>query len=266
MPGKALTSSVIRKDSSSSLTPLFSHTAEPTQGRQSCQLYPQITSQIWLVLPLLLLLPWPETASLTWIISISELVLLYMLTSSIIQVRLDYTQATNTSRSLICLSIYTYVCAYMGFPGGASGEESACQPWTHKRCGFDPWVRKTPWRRAWKPTPVFLPGESPWTEAHGGLQSIESHWVRYDWSKFVCVYIHMRVITHNLWEMQETQVWSLGWENPLEEGMAKHSSTLAWKIPWTEEAGRLQSMVWQTVRDDWVTSTFTAYIHLRMRR
>ena len=32
--------------------------------------------------------------------------------------------------------------------------------------------------------------------------------------------------------------------------MAKHSSTLAWKIPWTEEAGRLQSMVWQTVRDD----------------
>ena len=37
-------------------------------------------------------------------------------------------------------------------------------------------------------------------------------------------------------------VWSLGWEDPLEEGMATHSSVLAWRIPWTEEPGRLQSM------------------------
>ena len=42
--------------------------------------------------------------------------------------------------------------------------------------------------------------------------------------------------------MLETWVWSLGWENPLEKEMATHSSTLAWKIPWTEEPGRLQSM------------------------
>ena len=42
--------------------------------------------------------------------------------------------------------------------------------------------------------------------------------------------------------VQETQVRSLGWEDPLEEEMATHSSTLAWKIPWTEEPGRLQSM------------------------
>ena len=41
--------------------------------------------------------------------------------------------------------------------------------------------------------------------------------------------------------MQETQVWSLGWENPLEKEMATHSSILAWKIPWTEEPGRLNS-------------------------
>ena len=39
----------------------------------------------------------------------------------------------------------------------------------------------------------------------------------------------------------ETQVGSLGWEDPLEEGMATHSSILAWRIPWTEEPGRLQS-------------------------
>ena len=42
--------------------------------------------------------------------------------------------------------------------------------------------------------------------------------------------------------MQETQVRSLGWEDPLEKEMAAHSSTLAWKIPWTEEPGGLQSM------------------------
>ena len=42
--------------------------------------------------------------------------------------------------------------------------------------------------------------------------------------------------------MQETQVPSLGWEDPLEKGMAAHSSILAWRIPWTEEPGRLQSM------------------------
>ena len=38
-----------------------------------------------------------------------------------------------------------------------------------------------------------------------------------------------------MWETQETQVRSLGWEDPLEEGMATHSSVLAWRIPWTEE-------------------------------
>ena len=42
--------------------------------------------------------------------------------------------------------------------------------------------------------------------------------------------------------MQEMQVRFLGWEDPMEEGMAIHSSILAWKIPWTEETGRLQSM------------------------
>ena len=47
----------------------------------------------------------------------------------------------------------------MGFPGGASGKELACQCRRHKRRGFDPWVGTIPWRRAWQPTAVFLPGE-----------------------------------------------------------------------------------------------------------
>ena len=45
-----------------------------------------------------------------------------------------------------------------------------------------------------------------------------------------------------LYTMRETQVRSLGWEDPLEKEMAIHSSTIAWKIPWTEEPGRLQYM------------------------
>ena len=44
--------------------------------------------------------------------------------------------------------------------------------------------------------------------------------------------------------MQETWVQFPGWEDPLEKGMASHSSILAWEIPWTEEPGGLQSMVW----------------------
>ena len=42
-------------------------------------------------------------------------------------------------------------------------------------------------------------------------------------------------------QLQQTRVQSLGWEDPLEEGLATHSSVLAWRIPWTKEPGRLQS-------------------------
>ena len=51
-------------------------------------------------------------------------------------------------------------------------------------------------------------------------------------------------------ETQGTRVQSLGWEDPLEEGMATHSSILVWRIPWTEEPGRLQSMGSQRVGHD----------------
>ena len=51
-------------------------------------------------------------------------------------------------------------------------------------------------------------------------------------------------------EMQETRVPSLGWKDPLEEGMATHSSILAWRIPWTGEHGGLQSTGLQRVKHD----------------
>ena len=56
--------------------------------------------------------------------------------------------------------------------------------------------------------------------------------------------------------MQETWVWSLGREGPLENGMATHSSILTWRIPWTEEPGRLQSMGLQRVGHSWATFFF----------
>ena len=61
----------------------------------------------------------------------------------------------------------------------------------------------------------------------------------------------------NLPAMRETWVWSLGLEDPLEKGMATHSSILAWRSPWTEEPGELQSMGSKRVGHDWVTNTHT---------
>ena len=55
-------------------------------------------------------------------------------------------------------------------------------------------------------------------------------------------------MVENFPAMQETQVQSLGWEDPLEKEMATHSSILAWRIPWTEKPGGLQSMELQRVR------------------
>ena len=73
----------------------------------------------------------------------------------------------------VCVCIYFKLDnIYRGLPKWISGKESACQCRRHRRCGFNPWVRKVPWRRAWQPTPVFLPershgqrclmGYSPW--------------------------------------------------------------------------------------------------------
>ena len=88
---------------------------------------------------------------------------------------------------------YTWLSNRAVFLGGVSGKEPTCPCRRHKRSGFHPWVRKMPWRRAWQPTPVFLPGKSHgrrslagygpqgWkgsdrTEwAHAGTQVIKQH-------------------------------------------------------------------------------------------
>jgi len=72
---------------------------------------------------------------------------------------------------------FLWLLLYLVFPGWLR------QQGIHLHCrkpGFDPWVGKIPWRKARQPTPVFLPGESPWAEEPGRLQSMGSQRVGYN--------------------------------------------------------------------------------------
>ena len=92
-------------------------------------------------------------------------------------------------------------------------------------------------------------------------------WVKLDWVDAICIRAPEDVllrgrfcfclvvqIIKNSPAMQEIWIWSLGWEDPLEKGMATHSSILAWRIPWTEEPGGLQSMGCKELKTtEWLT-------------
>ena len=99
----------------------------------------------------------------------------------------------------------------------------------------------------------------PWTEEPGGLESRWSHRVGHGWGNLTSTQggqkaSQVAVVVKNLLltqETEETQVWPLGGEDPLEEGMATLSSILAWRIPWTEGTGGLQSMGSQRIEHDW---------------
>ena len=111
--------------------------------------------------------------------------------------------------------------------------------------------------------PLAFPGGSAGKESicnEGDLGSIpgsgrclgdgNSYPLQYSWAPLVAQTVK------NLPAMRETWVRSLGWEEPLEKGTATHSSILAWRIPWTEETARLQSMGSQRVGHSWATFTF----------
>ena len=80
---------------------------------------------------------------------------------------------------LFTMCFNCYVIFYMGFTRWLSGKESTCQCRRCRRCQFNPWVRKIPWRRKWQPTPVFLPeklhgpkslgGYSPWSHRESDM-------------------------------------------------------------------------------------------------
>ena len=128
--------------------------------------------------------------------------------------------------------------------------------------------------------------ETPWTIAHQTLLSMEfsrqEYWSRLpfptpedlpdpglnqcllSWQETSSLLHHLAQTVKNLPAMRETWVRSLGQEDPLEKGMATHSSILAWRIPCTEETGRLQSMGLQRVGHHWSTFTFTFTLHFNL--
>ena len=96
-----------------------------------------------------------------------------------------------------------------------------------------------------------------WCAAVYGITKSQT-WLR-DWTTtmiFTFYWLHSLVaqMVKNLPAKQETWVWSLSQEDPLEKGMAIHCSILAWRIPWIEEPGGLQSTGLQRVRHDWATN------------
>ena len=115
-----------------------------------------------------------------------------------------------------------------GFPGVASGIEPACQCGRHKRHGFDSWVRKIPWRRAFQPTPVFMPGESYGQRSHRVAKS----WTRLKWlSRHAQLYSQHWVITLS-------HRWSLTWSRSLNinwSGSGYQSVTR--RPPWLSGSG-----------------------------
>ena len=100
------------------------------------------------------------------------------------------------------------------------------------------------WGRKWQPTPVFLPGESQGWRSLVGCRL----WGRTASDTTEAPAAAAAQLVKNPPAMQETLVQFLGQEDSLEEGMTTHSSILAWRILWTEEPGRQQSMGSQRVR------------------
>ena len=112
----------------------------------------------------------------------------------------------------------------LGLPCSSAGKESACN--------------------AGDPGSIPESGRSP---GEGIGYSLQYSWVSL-----------LAQTVKNTPALQETWVPSLGWEDALEKGKATHSSVLAWRIPWAEEPGRLQSMGSQRVGHDWATNIFTS--------
>ena len=110
-----------------------------------------------------------------------------------------------------------------------------------------------PWRREWLPTPVFLPGEFHGQRSLAGYSPCghkESDMTQRLNNNTYCIGL-LRYTSGNLPANAgdiKARIQSLGQEDPLERGMATHSSIPAWRIPWTDEPGQLQSIGSQRVR------------------
>ena len=165
----------------------------------------------------------------------------------IVQLSHPYTTTGKT----IALTRRTFV----GFSNGSDGKDPACQ---RRRCRFNSW-RRSPWEGNGNPLHYFCLGSpmdrGAWRATVHGVTKSQT-WLN-DWARVHTGLPRWLSGTESACQcrkMQETRVWYLGWEDPLEKEMATHSSILAWRIPWTEEPGELQSTGSQRVGHDWVTS------------
>ena len=142
------------------------------------------------------------------------------------------------SESALCIHIsprfgglLSHLEYWVGFPESSAGKEPTCTTGD----------------------PTWIPG-SRGSPAEGTGYSHQ-----YSWASLVAQTVK------NPPAIQETWVWSLGWEVPLEEGMATHSSILAWRIPMDNEPGGVQFMGSQRVRHDWVTKQSTGQYRVLSR-
>ena len=132
------------------------------------------------------------------------------------------TRAAGLPPLITLMIISSYYMTVKGFPGGSESKESACNAGGAGDPGSIPGLGRSP---------------------GGGL----GNHLQYSWASLVA---QMVKNLPAMQELQETQVRSLSQEDPLEEGMATHSSMLAWRIPMDGELGGLQSMGWQRIRHD----------------
>ena len=145
---------------------------------------------------------------------------------------------------------------------------STCRPWStpRRRCAalaLRPFSSSSAKVKPGSPPPL-LSEHKPWSlgllcasEAAEGpcLPRALQIWQEKQGKMIVTWGSMMAQMVKNPPAVWETWVGSLGWEDPLEEGMATHSSILAWRTPWTKEPGELQSMGSQRLRHDWAIST-----------
>ena len=137
---------------------------------------------------------------------------------------------------------------FLGFPCGSAGKGTACNVGD---LGSMPGLGRTPGEGKGFPLQYSGLENSMDCIVHGVAKSPK--WL----SEFHFHFGDFPVaqMVRNRPAMQETRVWSLGQEDPLETGMAIHSSILAWRIPWTQKPGGLQFLGLQRVGQDWVTNT-----------
>ena len=172
----------------------------------------------------------------------------------------DYIKKTTVSELIHTQKHLCLALSVAGLPRWWWGKESACQC---RRYETQVWSlgQEDPLEEEMTTHSSILAWRIPRTEEPCWLQSAGSQRIGHEWRDFACMHV-----TDNLdssspiiligvqQAMRETRVRSLGWEDPLEMETATRSGILAWKIPWTEEPGRLQSMGSQRVGHDWATS------------